>query len=107
MENGLKLKPSKCNFFHTEINYLGHKVSTARMELGTEGLKGIAEIAPPTTYTQVCKFLGAMGYFRHFIKGYAKIAKPLNDLLQGRTASLSPTQSDCCQTPLQHSRSSR
>ena len=59
MENGLKLKPSKCNFFHTEINYLGHKVSVAGMEPGTKGLKGIVEIAPPATYTQVRKFLGA------------------------------------------------
>ena len=47
MEHGLKLKPSKCNFFHTEISYLGHKVSAAGMEPGTEGLKGIAEIMPP------------------------------------------------------------
>ena len=88
MENGLKLKPSKCNFFRTEINYLGHKVSVAGMEPGTEGLKGIAEIAPPATYTQVCKFLGATGYFCCFIKGYAKIAKPLNDLLQGENSKL-------------------
>ena len=88
MENSLKLKPSKCNFFRTEINYLGHKVSTAGMEPGTEGLKGIAEITPPATYTQVHKFLGTMGYFRHFIKGYAKIAKPLNDLLQEENSKL-------------------
>ena len=88
MENGLKLKPSKCNFFRTEINYLGHKVSTARMEPGTKSLKGIAEIAPPSMYTQVHKFLGATGYFRCFIKGYARIAKPLNDLLQGENSKL-------------------
>ena len=88
MENGLKLKPSKCNFFHTEINYLRHKVSAAGMEPGTEGLKGIAEIVPPATYTQVCKFLGATGYFRRFIMGYAKIAKPLNNLLQGENSKL-------------------
>ena len=88
MENGLKLKPSKCNFFRMEINYLGHKVSVAGMEPGTEGLKGIAKIAPPATYTQVRKFLGATGYFRCFIKGYAKIAKPLNDLLQGENSKL-------------------
>ena len=30
-ESGLKLKPSKCNFFHTEINYLGHTVSAKGM----------------------------------------------------------------------------
>ena len=54
MEHGLKLKPSKCNFFHTEISYLGHKVSTAGMEPGTEGLKGIAEIVPPPLHTLKC-----------------------------------------------------
>ena len=88
MEHGLKLKPSKCNFFRTEISYLGHKVSVARMEPGTDGLKGITEIAPPATYTQVRKFLGATGYFRCFIKGYARITKPLNDLLQGENSKL-------------------
>ena len=88
MENSLKLKPSKCNFFRTEINYLGHKVSTAGMEPGTESLKGITEIAPPSMYTQVHKFLGATWYFRCFIKGYARIAKPLNDLLQGENSKL-------------------
>ena len=76
MEHGLKLKLSKCNFFRTEISYLGHKVSMAAMEPSTKGLKGIAEIAPPAMYTQVHKFLGATGYFRHFIKGYTMIAKP-------------------------------
>ena len=88
MEHVLKLKPSKCNFFHTQISYLGHKVSAAEMEPDTEGLNGIAEIAPPTTYTQVHKFLGTTGYFRCFIKGYARIAKPLNDLLQGENSKL-------------------
>ena len=39
-------------------------------------------------YTQVCKFLGTTGYFRHFIKGYTRIAKPLNDLLQGENSKL-------------------
>ena len=88
IEHGLKLKPSKCNFFRTEISYLGHKVSAAGMEPGTDGLKGITEIVPPATYTQVQKFLGTTGYFRCFIKGYARIAKPLNDLLQGENSKL-------------------
>ena len=44
MEDGLKLKPSQCNFFCSEISYLGNKVSTAGMEPGTECLKGITEI---------------------------------------------------------------
>ena len=88
MEHGLKLKPSKCNFFRTEISYLGHKVSAAGMEPGTDGLKGIMEIAPPATYTQVQKFLFVTGYFRRYIKGYARIVKPLNNLLQGENSKL-------------------
>ena len=69
------------------------------MEPGTEGLKGIAEIMPPAMYTQVHKFLGATGYFRRFIKGYTRIAKPLNDLLQGENSKLKSSHLGYCQTP--------
>ena len=86
MEHGLKLKPSQMQLLRMEISYLGHKVSAAGMEPCTEGLKGIAKIAPPATYTQVRKLWGTTGYFRRFIKGYTKIAKPLNDLLQGENS---------------------
>ena len=88
MERGLKFKLLKCNFFCIEIRYLGHKVLATGMELGTEGLEGIAKIATPQTYTQVWKFLGATGYFRCFIKGYACIAKLLDNLLQGENSKL-------------------
>ena len=63
-ESGLKLKPSKCNFFHTEINYLGHTVSAKGMEPSMDSIKAIAEMALPMTYTGICQFLGATGYFR-------------------------------------------
>ena len=87
-ESGLKLKPSKCNFFRTEINYLGHTLSAKGMEPGVDSIKAIVEMAPPRTYTGVRQFLGATGYFRQFIKGYANIAKPLNDLLSGANSKL-------------------
>ena len=48
---------------------------------GSDGISTIAEMAPPATFTGIRRFLGASGYFRHFIKNYARIAKPLNDLL--------------------------
>ena len=73
-EHGLKLKPSKCTFFKTEITYLGHQVSTEGMKPGTENLNGIAKMAPPTTTTGVRQFLSATGFYRRFIKGYAKTA---------------------------------
>ena len=53
-EHGLKLKPSKCNFFQTEISYLGHQVSAAGIRPGNDNLQGIAKITPATTFTGIC-----------------------------------------------------
>ena len=85
LEHGLKLKPSKCHFLQDKITFLGHEVSAEGMKPGRSmaNLKAIAEMAPPTMYTRVRHFTGMTGFFRHFIKGYIKIAKPLNDLLEG------------------------
>ena len=75
LEHGLKLKPSKCHFFWTEIDYLGHKVPQDGMMPGTNNIRGIAEMAPPTTVTEVRQFLGATGFYHRFIKGYMNIVK--------------------------------
>ena len=79
--HGLKPKPSKCYFFKEEITYLGHEISAKGMLPGQKGIEEIAWMGPPTMYTGVRKFIGAVGYFRHFIKNFAWIAKPLNNLL--------------------------
>ena len=85
-EHGLKLKPSKCHFLKKEIAFLGHKVSEEGMKPRDEGLRGIAEMAPPWNYTEIRRFLGATGFFRRFIKNYTCIARPLNDLLEGKAS---------------------
>ena len=50
-------------------------------------MKAIAEYAPPKTYTKIRSFLGLVRHYRHFIKGFAKIAQPLNEHLVGEGAS--------------------
>ena len=85
-EHGLKLKPSKCHFLQKEITFLGHKVSEEGMKPGDDGLRGIAEMAPPANYTEIWRFLGVTGFFWRFIKNYTRIAKPLNDLLEGEAS---------------------
>ena len=79
--HSLKLKPSKCQFFKEEITYLGHEISAKGMLPGQKGIEEVARMGPPTMYTGVRMFIRAVGYFRHFIKNFAQIAKPLNDLL--------------------------
>ena len=58
------------------------------MKPGIANLEAIAEMAPPTMYTGVRHFTRMTGFFRCFIKGYAKIAKPLNDLLEDEASKL-------------------
>ena len=88
LEHGLKLKPSKCHFLQDEITFLGHEISADGMKPGMANLKAIAEMAPPKTYTEVWWFTGMTGFFRRFLKGYSRIAKPLNDLLEGEASKL-------------------
>ena len=48
--------------------------------------KNVASIIaclPPKTYTNIQSFTGVMGHYRHFIKGFAHIAAPLYDLING------------------------
>ena len=40
-------------------------------------MQAIQHTQPPTTPKQVGAFLGLVGYYRKFIKNFAKIAKPL------------------------------
>ena len=84
----LKLKPSKCSFLCKQITFLGRESSTDSMKPRNLNLKGIAEMAPPANYTEVRHFLRMTGFFRRFIKNYARIAKPLNNILEGEASKL-------------------
>ena len=79
-EHGLKLKPSKCDVFKPKINYLAHHVSQKGVLPSKKNLKSIAQGLPPDTYTKMKSFVGLVGHYLHFIKGFAKIAVPLYDL---------------------------
>ena len=73
----LSMKKSKCNFFSKEIQYLGHILSATGIRPLPSKTRAIQHMNPPTTPKQVRAFLGLVGYYRKFIKGFAKVAKPL------------------------------
>ena len=73
----LSIKKSKCSFFSKEIQYFGHILSTTGIQLLPSKTHATQHMNPPTTPKQVRAFLGLVGYYRKFIKGFAKIAKPL------------------------------
>ena len=73
----LSMKKSKCKFFSKEIQYLGHILSANGIRPLPSKMHAIPHMNPPMTPKQVRAFLGLVGYYRKFIKGFAKIAKPL------------------------------
>ena len=65
-----------------EVEFLGHVVSEEGLRPNPRLLDSIRKIAVPTTVTEVRSFLGLVGYYRRFIKGFSEIATPLNRLLE-------------------------
>ena len=84
---GLKLKPNKCEFFKTRITYLGHIVSSKGIETDPKKVEAVKNWTIPKTVTDVRSFLGFTNYYRRFIRGYAKVAKPFNTLVSGNNAN--------------------
>ena len=76
----LKLKNSKCNYFKTHVQYLGHLVSGKGIRPLPEKLDSIRKMPAPTTPKEIKQFLGLVGYYRKFIPRFADIARPMTNL---------------------------
>ena len=99
-QHSLKLKPSKCEFLRSEVTYLGHVVSEVGIRTDPEKTKPVKNWPVPKNVKEVRAYLGFTGYYRRFIKDYAKIARPLNDLLVGHcTSKKTKTKKKTKQTP--------
>ena len=77
----LKLKPSKCSFFQSEIVYLAHHVSKEGIRPSDKNIRAILEFPMPETYTEIRAFCGLSGHYRCFIRNFTRIARALYDLL--------------------------
>ncbi|MCH80874.1 Ty3/gypsy retrotransposon protein, partial [Trifolium medium] len=81
-ENTLFVKLSKCSFGVLEIEYLGHMVTGHGVSMDKDKVQAVINWPTPKNVNQLRGFLGLTGYYRRFIKSYAKIASPLTDLLK-------------------------
>ncbi|GJS88673.1 reverse transcriptase domain-containing protein [Tanacetum coccineum] len=64
---------------------LGHKVSSAGLEVDKAKIDVISKLPPPTNIKGIRSFLGHPGFYRRFIKDFSKIARPLTKLLEKDT----------------------
>ena len=79
-EAGLKMKCSKCDFFKSEIHYLGHLISPEGISPLPNKLDSIKHMPVPNSAKEIKQFLGLTGYYRKFVPTFADISRPLTTL---------------------------
>ena len=79
-EAGLKMKHSKCDFFKSEIHYLGHLISADGIRPLPNKLDSIKHMPVPKDAKEIKQFLGLTGYYRKFVPRFADISRPLTTL---------------------------
>ena len=82
----LHFKISKCSFATTSTKFLGFIVSRDGISMDPKKISAIVNWQPPTSITEVRRFLGFCNFYRRFVKNYSTIAAPLTAL----TSALKP-----------------
>ncbi len=81
-KNKLYLRADKCEFEKTMIEYLGVIISHNSVVMDPVKIAGIKDWPVPTNKKEVQSFLGFTNFYRRFIQGFSKHARPLFDLTQ-------------------------
>ena len=77
---GLTIKEEKCQFGRERVEYLGHMIGGGQLAVPIHRAAAMADYIQPTTKKQLRSFLGAAGYYRQFVEGYAKMSAVLTPL---------------------------
>lgn len=77
----------------TEVEYLGFIISIEGIRANPPKVDAIRNLRPPSKIKQLRSFLGMSGFYRRFIRDYAKMAKPLTILLRGEEGRMSKRMS--------------
>ena len=82
-ESRLSLSVKKSEFFMTEIVFAGSIVGPDGVKPDATKITAVVDWRQPPDVLNLSRFLGLTGHFRDLVKGYARIAQPLTDLVRG------------------------
>ena len=71
------MKAKKCTFMQTEVDFLGHFVSQAKLACDPVKLSAFRAWHAPGSVKQMRQCFGFVGYYRHFIQNFAELSEPL------------------------------
>ena len=80
-EHGIIINPEKCEFGVHQLNFLGHKVKSHRIQPLEDKVSAIRDFPQPTSQRKLREFLGLVNFYHRFIPNCADILLPLNNLL--------------------------
>ena len=71
------VKLNAYKFRRTQVTFLGHVVTTEGLLVDLQEAEVIRKWKQPITVTTVCDFIGLIGYYKHFIDRFSKLALSL------------------------------
>ncbi|GJX39642.1 putative reverse transcriptase domain-containing protein [Tanacetum coccineum] len=72
----------RTRYGHYKFQFLGHVIDSEGIHVDLAKIESIKDWATPKSLTEIHQFLGLAGYYRRFIEGFSKIAKPMTKLTQ-------------------------
>jgi hypothetical protein len=80
----LYAKFSKCEFWISEFLFLGHIINRDGQSVDPKKVAAILDWKAPKDVRGIKSFIRMVGYYRRFIEGFSKIARPMTTLMQNK-----------------------
>ena len=71
---------SKCEFWLTEVRFLGHVVSVSGVSVDLEKVEAVMSWERPKSVFEIRSFLRLAGYYRRSIEDFSRLAAPMTRL---------------------------